>query len=59
MIADECRKEKLKLGDSASILSELIEWKIYQLHRTAQKKADRQQKHAGNCMHVQLKNDRR
>ncbi len=50
-ITDGCRKEKLKLGDSEIVLSELIEWKLYQIHRTAQRKTERQGKHSSSGMY--------
>ena len=58
MIADDCRKDRLRLGDSASILSELIEWKNYQIHKAAKKKIGRQGKHVGNGVHSQSRTDR-
>ena len=47
-IADDCRKEKLRLSDSDRRLRELIEWKIYQIHRAAQRKFERQGKLIGS-----------
>lgn len=50
-IEDECRKEKLGLGDSDS-LKELIDWKLWQLHRLARKKAGRDGKLVSSGMYT-------
>ena len=38
MIKEECRKQKLELGDMDTTVEDLVEWKIYQLHKAAKRK---------------------
>ena len=52
-IEDECRREALRLGDSAN-LTELINWKLWQVHRLAQKKAGRDGKLVSNGIYIKV-----
>lgn len=44
LVVQSCQIEKLSLWETDTVMRDLIDWKLYQVHRAAQRKDDRQKK---------------